>query len=88
MAATVPHQQPTPEHFFNAINAYGWPLRPPATLTLLQSLRAFRKAPASRELSSRRRRSALIALSLRTGEFRTEKRPLRGLHRWDAAQEE
>src|SRR6266481_4725850 len=22
MAATVPHQQPTPEHFFNAINAY------------------------------------------------------------------
>src|SRR5258707_12808512 len=22
MAATVPHQQPTPEHFFNTINAY------------------------------------------------------------------
>jgi len=30
----------------------------------------------------------LDALSLRTGEFRTERRPLRGLHRWDAAQKE
>ena len=48
---------------------------PAAMPTLLQNSRAFRKMQASLELSSRRRRSASIAWSLRTGELRTERQP-------------
>ena len=39
-----------------------------------------KSAGFARELSSRCRRSASIAWSLRTGELRTERWPLRGLH--------
>jgi ubiquinone/menaquinone biosynthesis C-methylase UbiE len=49
-----------------------WPLLLPATLTLSQSWRAYRKVPALRELSSRPRKSASIAWSSHTGEFMNE----------------